>query len=54
MVTVLYDMVAICETPFELALAKAILSATLQGRITSETCRAFAEDKYRRIIGGLA
>jgi uncharacterized protein with GYD domain len=53
MVTGRYDMVAVCEAPDDTALAKAILSSTAQGSITSETCRAFTEDEYRRIIGGL-
>ena len=53
MVTGQYDMVAIVEAPDDLALARAILSSTSQGNITSETCRAFTEDEYRRIIAGL-
>ena len=54
MVTGQYDMVAILEAPDDTALAKGILSSTSQGSITTETCRAFTEDEYRRIIGGLA
>lgn len=54
MVTGRYDMIAIVDAPDDLALAKAILSSTSQGSITSETIRAFTEDEYRRIIGGLA
>ncbi len=54
MVTGQYDMVAVVEAPDDAALAKAILSSTSQGNITSETCRAFTEDEYRRIIGGLS
>ena len=54
MVTGRYDMVAIVDAPDDAALAKAILSSTSQGSITSETIRAFTEDEYRRIIGGLA
>ena len=53
MVTGRYDMVAVCEAPDDIALAKAMLSSTAQGSITSETCRAFTEDEYRLIIGGL-
>jgi len=53
MVTGRYDMVAVCEAPDDTALAKAMLSSTAQGSITSETCRAFTEDEYRLIIGGL-
>ncbi len=53
MVTGQHDMIAILEAPDEAALARAILGATSQGRITSETCRAFTEDEYRQIITGL-
>ncbi|HSU29771.1 MAG TPA: GYD domain-containing protein [Bryobacteraceae bacterium] len=53
MVTGQYDMVAVVEAPDDLALAKAILTLGSQGNITSETCRAFTEDEYRAIIGGL-
>jgi uncharacterized protein with GYD domain len=54
MVTGQYDMVAIVDAPDDAALAKAILGATSQGSITSETCRAFTEDEYRKIVSGLA
>jgi uncharacterized protein with GYD domain len=54
MVTGKYDMVAVIEAADDLALAKAILTLTSQGNITSQTCRAFSESEYRQIIGGLA
>ena len=54
MVTGQYDMITILEAPDDAALAKGILGATSQGSATSETCRAFTEDEYREIIGGLA
>lgn len=54
MVTGHYDMIAILDAADEAAVAKAILGATSQGHITSETCRAFTENEYRQIIGGLA
>ena len=54
MVTGRYDLVAICEAPDEGSLARALLSVTSKGNITSETCRAFTEQEYRQIIGGLA
>jgi uncharacterized protein with GYD domain len=54
MVTGRYDMIAIFDAPDDTTLAKAILSSTSQGNITSETCRAFTEEEYRRIVGGLA
>ena len=53
MVTGQYDMIAILEAPDDVALAKAILSSTAQGSFTTETCRAFTEDEYKKIIGAL-
>jgi uncharacterized protein with GYD domain len=54
MVTGQHDMVAILEASDDLALAKAILSTTALGSVTSETCRAFTEEEYRKVITGLA
>jgi uncharacterized protein with GYD domain len=54
MVTGHHDMIAVVDAVDDAALAKAILGATSQGHITSETCRAFTENEYRQIIGGLA
>jgi uncharacterized protein with GYD domain len=53
MVTGRYDMIAICDAPDEGAVARALLSVTSRAGITSETCRAFTEEEYRQIIGGL-
>jgi uncharacterized protein with GYD domain len=47
-------MIAVVDAPDDVTLAKAILGSTSQGNITSETCRAFTEDEYKKIIGGLA
>ena len=49
-----YDMVAVVEAPDDATLAKAILTAAAQGSVVSETCRAFTEDEYRKILGGLS
>ncbi|HZQ51651.1 MAG TPA: GYD domain-containing protein [Bryobacteraceae bacterium] len=54
MVTGRHDMIAVIEAPDDTALAKALLSTVSQGSVVSETCRAFTEDEYRKIIGGLA
>jgi uncharacterized protein with GYD domain len=54
MVTGQYDMVAIVDAPDDVTLAKAILSSTSHGSITTQTCRAFTEQEYRQIVGGLA
>jgi uncharacterized protein with GYD domain len=48
-----YDCLAIAEAPDDATLAKALLAATSQGSITTETCRAFTEAEYREIVAGL-
>jgi len=53
LVTGRYDMIAFVEAPDDLTLAKALLATASQGSVTTETCRAFTEDEYRQIIGGL-
>ncbi len=53
MVTGHYDMILIVDARDDLALAKAILGSASEGKITSETCWAFTEGEYRKIIGGL-
>lgn len=53
MVTGRYDMIATIEAPDDTALAKVLLALAAQGNISSETCRAFNEDEYRKIIGGM-
>ena len=54
LVTGRYDMVAVVEAPDEEALARLALATGSQGNVRTETLRAFTEDEYRRIIGGLA
>jgi uncharacterized protein with GYD domain len=54
MTTGQYDMVAILEAPDDVTLAKAMLNSAPHGSITTETCRAFTEDEYRKIIAGLS
>ena len=54
MTTGQYDMIAILDAPDDVTLAKAMLASAPHGSITTETCRAFTEDEYRTIIGGLA
>ncbi len=51
MVTGQYDMITIFEASNDIELAKAILSLTSQGSITTETCRAYNEEEYRKIVG---
>jgi uncharacterized protein with GYD domain len=49
-----HDMVAIVEAPDDITVAKAVLATNALGSLTTETCRAFTEEEYRQIIGGLA
>jgi uncharacterized protein with GYD domain len=53
MTTGRYDMIAIIEAADDVTFAKALLANASQGSFTTETCRAFTEDEYRRIIGAL-
>ena len=53
LVTGRYDMVAVVEAPDEEALARLALATGSQGNVRTETLRAFTEDEYRRIVGGL-
>lgn len=48
-----HDLVMVVEAPDDATLAKAMLGAASQGSVTSETCRAFTEEEYRKILGGL-
>ncbi|PYS50998.1 MAG: GYD family protein [Acidobacteria bacterium] len=48
-----YDAVLISEAPDDETMARISLAATSHGAIRSETMRAFTEDEYRKIIGGI-
>ncbi len=48
-----HDMIVILEAPDYTAIARAVLSAASQGSITTETCRAFTEEEYRKIVADL-
>jgi uncharacterized protein with GYD domain len=49
-----YDTLTILEAPDDASLAAAMLKAASLGSITSETCRAFTEDEYRKILRRLS
>jgi uncharacterized protein with GYD domain len=53
MVTGKYDMVIITEVPDDETIAKVALATASRGSARTETVRAFTEDEYRKIIGGL-
>ena len=48
-----YDAVVIAEGPDDETAAKLLMMIGAQGNIRTETFRAFTEDEYRHIIGGL-
>jgi uncharacterized protein with GYD domain len=48
-----YDAVVISEAPDDATAAKASLSLATQGNVRTETLRAFTEDEFRKIAGGL-
>lgn len=53
MVTGQYDIVVISESPDDTAMAKTALATAAKGSITTETCRAFTEEEYRKIVSAL-
>jgi uncharacterized protein with GYD domain len=48
-----YDMVVISEFPDDEAATKAGLILGSAGSVRTESCRAFTEDEYRKIIAAL-
>ena len=53
LVTGQYDAVVISEAPNDETIAKLALSIGSKGAIRTETCRAFPEDEYRKVIASL-
>lgn len=49
-----YDLVYIAEMPDDEAAAQAVLTIGRGGAVETETFRAFTEDEYREVIGGLS
>jgi uncharacterized protein with GYD domain len=48
-----YDLMFIVDAPDDTAVAKALLSVGAQGRLRTETCRAFTEQEARQIVAAL-
>ena len=48
-----YDSVAIVEVPNDETLAGYLLWLGSQGNLRTHTVKAFTEDEYRRIVGGI-
>ena len=49
-----YDAVLILEMPTDEKLASFVLKVGSAGNVRTTTLRAYAEDEYRKIIGGLS
>jgi len=48
-----YDLVCVIEAPDDETYAKAMLGLGSQGNVSTETLKAFSEDRYRKITGSL-
>ena len=53
LVTGQYDAVSIVEAPNDEVVAKLALGTASLGFVRSQTCRAFAEDDYKRVVASL-
>jgi uncharacterized protein with GYD domain len=47
------DMVVISDAPDDATMAKFTLTLAMGGNVRTTTLKAFSEDDYRKIIGGL-
>lgn len=48
-----YDAVVITEAPNDEAAATNLLASGSQGYVRTETCRAFTEEEYRKIVAAM-
>ncbi len=48
-----HDLVAIVEAPSDEAFASIVLAIGSQGNVRTTSLRAFPEDEFRRIVGGI-
>lgn len=48
-----YDLIAILDAPSDDVAAKVNLTISMGGAVRTTTLKAFAEDEYRKVIGGL-
>jgi uncharacterized protein with GYD domain len=48
-----YDAIVISEASDDTAVAKVSLALGSRGNVRTETFRAFTEDEFRKIVGGL-
>ena len=48
-----YDMAIVVEAPDDATVARINLALGSKGSVRSETCRAFTEDEYRKIVSSI-
>lgn len=48
-----YDFVLVVEAPNDEVAARLLLGSAMAGNVRSVTMKAFTEDEYRRVLGGL-
>ena len=48
-----YDMVAHVDAPDDATVARFVLNVAAGGNVRTQTLKAFSEDEYRKILGGL-
>jgi len=48
-----YDMLTIVEVPDDETLGRHLLWLGSQGNVRTKTVKAFTEDEYRKIVGGI-
>jgi uncharacterized protein with GYD domain len=48
-----YDMVCMVDAPDDAAFAKFVLATSQQGNIRTSTLKAFTEQEYRSVVGGV-
>lgn len=48
-----YDLIMLLEAPNDDVVATALLSLAAQGNVQTETLKAWNEDDYRKITGGI-
>jgi len=53
LVTGQYDAVSIIEAPNDEVAAKIAMGTAALGFVRTQTCRAFAEDEYRKMVASL-
>jgi len=48
-----YDEVVVCEAPDDETVARGMLAIASEGNVSTETLRAFSEDDFHDLVGGI-